>query len=473
VSASNPGPSTLASARQPAGAAFLPAAGRSNARRWTIVGLLFASSLINYLDRATLSVALPMISAELSIGPLHKGLLLYSFFASYALMQLPAGWLADRWDLRWFYAGMFTLWCLSCGLMGFAGSLLVLVALRIALGIGESIYLPGGTRIVSLLFAPEERGLPSGLFDCGTRAGLALGAPLIAWLILRAGWRAMFPLVGFSALVWIIPWVLVFPPRLQPPPSPLPGKEAKQRWSPARRPPCGLPGQAPYSSVDGLREQAGPELCATLESPRPTGGGLRLLTFNRDLLGLCLGFFCFGYYWYLLVTWLPDYLMQVHHLPVLKAGLYASLPYSVFGASEPVGGWIADRLVRRGWDETLARKGLVTVAFLMGLLLIPAARVEGSTQAILLVTAASLVGLATGNLLVILQACAPPGEVGAWTGVENFAGNLGGISALVTGFLISRTGSYFPGFALAAVVLVSGLLAYWFIVGKLVKSSDE
>ncbi len=192
------------------------------------------------------------------------------------------------------------------------------------------------------------------------------------------------------------------------------------------------------------------------------------MTFNRNLLGICLGFFCFDYYWYLMVTWLPDYLVTVRHLTLVKAGLFAALPYLVFGVSEPIGGWIGDRLIHRGWDETRTRKGIVTLAFLTGLLLIPAARVTSARAAVLLLLGASLVGLATGNLLVILQSCAPHEEVGVWTGFENFAGNLGGVGApWLTGLLIQRTGSYSPGFALAAVVLVSGILAYWFVVGEL------
>ena len=136
----------------------------SNARRWTIIALLFVSSFINYVHRAAVSVALPMISLELKMRPLQKGWLLYSFFVSYALMGIPMGRMVDRFNLRWLVAGMFSLWCLSCGLMGFAGSLATLVALRISLGIGESIYFPGGNKIVGLLFAPADRGLPSGLF---------------------------------------------------------------------------------------------------------------------------------------------------------------------------------------------------------------------------------------------------------------------------------------------------------------------
>jgi nitrate/nitrite transporter NarK len=125
-------------------------------------------------------------------------------------------------------------------------------------------------------------------------------------------------------------------------------------------------------------------------------------------------------------------------------------------------------LIRRGWDETRSRKGLITTAFIAGLLLIPAARVQDAHSAIILIMGASLVGLATGNLFAILQSCAPSEEVGVWTGFENFAGNVGGIIApAATGFLIARTGSYLPGFALAALVLLTGLLAYWFIVGEL------
>src|ERR1019366_930466 len=135
----------------------------SGARRWTIAGLLFASGFINYLDRAILSVALPPIAADLGLGPASKGGLLSAFFWSYALMQLPMGWYSDRLNLRWFYAGAFALWSLTCGFTGFAGSLGALILLRIVLGIGESVYLPAGMKIVSQFFHAGDRGLASGL----------------------------------------------------------------------------------------------------------------------------------------------------------------------------------------------------------------------------------------------------------------------------------------------------------------------
>jgi MFS family permease len=423
-------PEKLASSDRASGYGLLPV---SNSRRWMVVGLLFVASFINYLDRATISVALPLISIDLHLGPEIKGVVLSAFFWSYALMQVPVGWCADRWNLRWLYAGLFALWSLACGLTGIAGSLVVLILFRILLGIGESIYLPGGTKIVSLLFPSSDRGLPSGLFDSGTRLGLAVGAPVIALLIVAFGWRHMFALVGFTALLWIIPWLLVAPRNLQ---------------------------SAPSSAA-----RTGPEK----GRPAPP----RRFHLNRNLIGICLGFFCFDYYWYLFVTWLPDYLQTVRHLTLVRAGFYAALPYFIFGVGEPLGGWITDRLVRRGWNETRTRKIMLSASFLFGLLLIPAARAASPLRALAFLGGASLVGMATGNMFAIIQSCAPPNEVGTWTGIENFAGNIGGVLApTVTGILIARTGTYMSAFTLAAVVLVVGILGYGF-VGDINPASDQ
>ena len=397
----------------------------SNRRRWLIVGLLFVASSINYLDRATISFAMPLISRDFQLTAHGKGLLLSSFFWSYALMQIPIGWSADRFNLRWLYAGAFTIWSFAQGLTGLASSLAGLLVFRIVLGVGESIYLPGGTKIVSLLFAPKERGLPSGLFDFGTRTGLVIEGILIPYLLVHLGWRHTFVLLGSAALVWIVPWFLIFPRRMLTP---------KAQGA--------VPDPAPQSVVRSL--------------------------LNRNLLGICLGFFCFDYYWYVLVTWLPDYLVTVRRLSIVQAGFYASLVFFTFGIAEPVGGWIADNLISRGWDETATRKGIVTVSFATGMFLIAAMRTAHTGIAIWLLIGASLAGLATGNLHAILQSCAPAEAVGIWTGAENFGGNLAGIVApLAVGALITSFGSYAPGFELASIVLLAGVLAYWFVVGDL------
>ncbi len=462
----------VTSATRPTPAPYVdifPAEGVSNARRWTVVWLLFVASLINYFDRQTVSFALPLIAHEFSLTPVTKGVLLSAFFWSYSFMQVPIGWCADRLNLHWVYAGAFALWSFAQGLTGLAGSLVVLVALRIMLGIGESIYLPGGNKVVSLLFSRKERGLPCGLFDSGTRSALVIEGLLIPWLLLHLGWRRTFMIVGFTALVWLVPWLTALPERLRSSQEkPGEGEAGKLPWrfglvlaftALLYLAPLWLPVYLLVNRNKPTRPARGKgadfwQLLATLR--------------NRNLLGICLGFFCFDYFWYLLLTWLPDYLFEARHLSIIRMGIYASLPYAVFGLSQPFGGWLADRLVQRGWNETHCRKGMVTLGFLFGLLLIPAAHVETAEAAIALIIGCSLVGLATANLQVILQSCAPAEDVAVWTGFENFAGNIGGVLAPVaTGFMIARTGSFASAFALGAVLLVTGLLSYWFIVGEL------
>src|SRR5712692_10370957 len=129
----------------------------TNATRWTIVVLLYTASLINYCDRAAISFALPLISQDLGLGPKAKGLLVSAFFWSYAVMQIPMGLSADRFNLRWLYAGAFVWWSVAQGLTGFATTLGMLIVFRVLLGFGEAIYLPGGTKIVSILFPPSAR----------------------------------------------------------------------------------------------------------------------------------------------------------------------------------------------------------------------------------------------------------------------------------------------------------------------------
>jgi MFS family permease len=387
--------------------------------RWRVVALLFTASLINYLDRASLSLALPAISTELHLDAARKGILLSSFFWLYTAMQIPIGLALDRFPIRRLYAGMFAIWSLACGFTAFVRSFGTFLVLRIVLGIGESIYYPGGAKMVSLLFKPSERGLPSGIFNSGTRAGIVVGGILLPWIVVSFGWRSMFAVLGFGSLLWLIPWLMTVPGTLRP--------DAASR-----------------------------------------AAAFRLPAFSRDLLGICLGFFSFDYFLYLLLTWLPDYLVQVRHLSLMKAGFYSAMPFVVFTLGEASGGWMGDWLTRRGFNETRARKWIITAAHLSGLLLIPAVVVEDAPIAIALIIGACCVGLAMGNLIAMVQNIAPAREVAAWAGFQNFAGNVGGILApLVTGFLIARTGSYMPGFVIAALILALGLLPYWLLVSEL------
>jgi MFS family permease len=167
------------------------------------------------LDAARVEAILQLLSSEFKLGPEDKGILLSAFFWSYALLQIPMGWLADRIKLRRLYAGAFAVWSVAQGLMGLAETMTMLITLRILLGIGESIYLPGGSKIVSLLFTAKERGLPAGIFDFGARTGLVLEGLIVPLRLYHYGWRRTFLIVGFSGLLWLIPWLFATSRRLQ------------------------------------------------------------------------------------------------------------------------------------------------------------------------------------------------------------------------------------------------------------------
>ena len=159
----------------------------------------------------------------------------------------------------------------------------------------------------------------------------------------------------------------------------------------------------------------------------------------------------------------------MHHVTIFEAGIRTSLPLLVFGICQPLGGWVADRLVRRGWEPARARKMIISVAFLSGLSIIPAAYTSSKDVALLLIMGGCLVGLSTANQLVLLQGCTPPKETGLAVGIYNTVGNMAGIvGPLVTGFAIKLTGnSYTVAFYVAAVMLAASILSYWFIVGPM------
>jgi MFS family permease len=403
-------------------------------KQWGSVALLFLAAVINFIDRGSISVALPLIASELNFSPSAQGTLLSAFFWSYAMLQIPMGWAVDRFDAKWVYAGAFALWSVACGLTGFAGSLIALAVVRMILGIGESAYFASSTKLVSDLFKPSARGFPAGLVECGTSFGLAAGTILTAYLCERFGWRRMFVMIGFAGLVWLIPWSLFIPPRRQRPVGQLSLTDAAR------------PAKSPW------------------------------LTWNRNLMGICIGFFCYNYRFYLLMTWLPTYLVKDRQMTILGAGVLSALPYWLYSAMQPIGGRLGDVLIRRGFDPSKVRKSLVVSGFVCGLLvvLVPLAPSVNLVFALLMVS--SLTGIAVANMLVIQQICAPTAEIGRWAGVMNFSGNLSGIAApFITGLLVQRTGSYLVPFTLGALSMIPGMLAYVFVVGKVAphQSSGE
>jgi MFS transporter, ACS family, D-galactonate transporter len=391
--------------------------------RWRLLALLSLSVFINYVDRGNLSVAAPVLTRELSLSPAKLGLLFSAFFWTYSLCQIPAGWLVDRFNVNRLYAAAYTIWSVATLMTGFAHTIAALLTVRLVLGLGESVSYPACSQILVRNFSEQERGRANSLIDVGAKAGPALGTLLGGLVVAYWGWRAVFIGAGAIGLLWLAPWYV---------------------WA------------GTGEVVPGESNQPNPSLLRVLGRP--------------DALGTSLGMFCYGYAWYFLLSWLPYYLVTERHFSMRAMALFGALPFCGSALSALVSGWASDRLIARGASVTRVRKSFVVVGLLLCTLVFPAAMVRDRSFALVLLTGASLaIGLFSSNVWAITQTLAGRAAAGKWSGIQNAAGNLGGVvSPLLTGLIVSRTHSFLLAFACAAVALSVGAGAYLFLVGEVV-----
>ncbi len=385
--------------------------------------LLVVSVAINYLDRGVLSVSAPILQRELTLSPTEMGLLFSAFFWSYAVFQLVAGWLVDRYEVKHILSAGFLVWCLATASVGWITGFGWLLASRVILGVGESVAYPAYSHILARDFAEGRRGLANALVDAGSKLGPALSTLAGGLLVGRFGWRALFLGMGLGGLLWLIPWILI---------APSGDRAAKAEVR-----------ERPTSMMEILR--------------------------RREAWGTCVGMFSLGYVWYFLLSWLPSYLVNARGFSMHSMAVLGSLPFGAMACTSVLGGWLSDWLIRRGHSATRVRKTFVTSGLLLCCVtLLPAAVVRSPEQCVmLLVISCAALGFFTSNVWAITQTLAGPKAAGSWTGVQNAIGNLGGvISPLLTGVVVARTGSYYLAFATASVMLVLGAGSYLFLVGE-------
>lgn len=396
----------------------------------TILVLLVIAVGINYVDRGTLSVAKSNISSEFGLNPTRMGFLFSAFFWSYALFQLAAGWLVDRWEVKWIYAGGFLIWSLATAAIGLAHDFTMLFGLRLLLGIGESVAYPATSRLLTETYAEEQRGFANALIDAGSKLGPALSTLLGGLVVAHYGWRPLFLWVGLGSLVWLIPWIWLVPSRNS---TPAPGG-------------LRMPSEAePVGWADILR--------------------------RREVWGTSLGMFCLGYSWYFLVSWLPAYLEEDRKFSKEAMAVFGSLPFLAMAVTSLTGGWISDRWIQSGASCTRVRKTFLTLGFtLCAVLMVPAVLVREATLCVVFLTAAcAALGLFSSNVWAVTQTLAGPSAAGKWTGIQNCIGNLGGVvSPALTGWLVTETGSFTVAFGGASLMLLLGASAYLLLVGPLI-----
>lgn len=422
-------------------AAAIPTALQASRVRWRIFAIIFGLTVINLVDRVSLSIAMPTIAREFQLTPAIQGLILSSFFWAYALLQIPGGWLIDHYGPRRVIGWSTGLWGVFQTLAAFATGGLSLIFARVALGAAEAPLFPASGKLNSLWLASSERGRGAVLMDCGGPLGVALGGLLIAYLIAVFGsWRTAFFIAGIATLA--MAWLA---------------------WRYLRDDP------ATHPEVNAAELACINEGRTTSVAQAAKAGARGLGIARRSLAGILIGRASWAMVFFGLLTWGPSYLAQARGFDIKGIGAATFVIFLCGAVGSLVGGFLCDLLVRKGVRRGLAAKGLLSCSGLVALaafLLLPHLTDPYAAVALLSLTAFFLMW---GSLYWSFPALlAAPARVGLIGGVMNLAGSLGGIAVpILVGLLLQHLGGY-PA-VLGFFALCSGL----FIIGTLLIVLDQ
>ncbi len=404
----------------------------------TSLTLLVVSGMLNYMDRAALSIANPLIRQDLGLSVAEMGLLLSSFLWAYSFTQLPIGGLVDRFRPRKMLACGLVLWSIAQALGGFIVGFWSFVGTRVLLGIGESPQFSSCVRVVRDWYNVRDRGLPTGLFAGSSAMGTAISAPLLTFMMLSFGWRWMFVVLGVLGVGLGVVWWTVY---RNVDDVPLTAEEQTHLHE----------GEAnePYQAVTI------PEWLRVLRTG-PTWG-------------LLLGFFGTTYISWMFTAWLPGYLEMDRHMSIPKTGMYAAIPFAAQVLGSLSGGMFAQFLTRRGVNPmTAAKIPVVGGVAGMALFTILTAEVANDQLAIACLSLALyLGGTSIACAWTLICVVAPRNYVGSLAGMKNFGGYFGGaLAPTVTGFIVQGTHSFRLALLTGAAVGFAASLIYLFGVRR-------
>jgi len=401
--------------------------------RWKIFLLMLFLISINYIDRASLSVAMPLISKEFDLDPALQGLILSSFFWTYAFMQVPGGMLADRFKPRIVIASATIFWGAFQAIAAVATNWPVLLLTRLGLGASEAPIYPAGGKLNAIWMTRTERGRGATLLDGGAPLGAALGSIVIAWLIAAFNsWRIAFVIAGVGTMLCgLLAWYYV-------------------RNAPREHPSVNET-EARYIEQSHALEDAA--------TPASRGGSWMSYFRYRSVWCMCLGWMFFNVTFYGLLTWMPTYLFKVHNFDIKTLGGASFIIFFSGFVGELVGGWIGDFWRSRGGAPNLVFRtlfGISAISATMSIFFV--AYVRDPVGVVALLSATLFFLRWCGMYWAIPSALAGREKSGFLGGCMNLGGNIAGIlTPLIVGFIVQATGSYFLAlmfFAAAGVALL-------------------
>jgi len=411
--------------------------------RWFLIFWLFLLSSVAFLDRVNLSIAGSTIAETYSFSNVQLGSVFSAFLIGYALFQTPAGWLADRLGSRRVLAAGVLWWGVFTALVAAVPSkighaLLVFIAIRFLLGVGEAVVYPASNQFVSRWIPTEERGIANGWIFAGVGAGAGVTPPLITYIMLRWGWRQSF---WICAIIGVIAGAI---------------------WYAIAR---DTPEQHPRVSADELAHiRSGLTLAPATSASTPTDKPVawRTILASRDVRAVTLSYFCFGYVAWIFFSWFYIYLAKVRGLELKASAFYSTLPFLAMAAGCFFGGWLSDRLTT--WSgKRLGRCGLAAFAMALAGAFIAL----GSTVASARLASVVLAGGAGALYLSQSSFWSVSADIGGTSsgsvsGLMNMGAQIGGaITASLTPAIASRygwTASFLVAVALCALGAVLWLL---------------
>jgi len=407
--------------------------------RWLLILWLFVLSAIAYLDRVNISVAGTLLAGEYGLSKIQLGWIFSAFLAGYALFQTPGGRLADKLGARRMLAMGVVWWGIFTALTAavparFGAALFVFMLVRFALGAGEAVIYPASNQFVARWIPSSERGLANGLIFSGVGAGAGLTPPLIAYLMLRYGWRWSFVVCAILGLLAGLVWFFI-----------------------ARN----SPDEHPLVSSDELeRIQAG--LPLPVEAKPALVSWDRMLG-SRDVLAVTLSYFSFGYVAWIFFSWFYIYLAEVRGLNLKASALYSMLPFLAMAVCSPLGGLLNDAATRKK-SARAGRCGVAAVAMILAaVFLVLGSRTENTRVAVVVLAGGAGALYLSQSSFWSVTADIGGRSSGSVSGFMNMGNQIGGaMTALLTPWIASRLGWQAP-FFVAAVLCLGGAAAWLFV----------
>lgn len=416
--------------------------------RYFILAMLFIVTTMNYVDRATLSMAAPAMRKDLGLDAVTMGYAFSAFGWSYTALQIPGGWMLDKFGAKVVYGMGLFLWSFFTFLQGMTGFLLglgafaTLFGLRFLMGVAEAPAFPANSRITTMWFPTHERGFASAIFNSAQYFALAAFNPMMGWILVAFGWRHVFYAMGIAGIVLALIWFKVI-------------KNPTQ-----------------HSGVNA----------AELEYIQSGGGLAKLgdkkteikwsyiqsLITNRMMIGIYLGQFCLNTITWFFLTWFPTYLVQAKGMSILKVGIIASVPAIAGFIGGLSGGYISDWLLKRGYSLTVARKTPIIIGLVLSGSIILANYVQ-TESVVIAVMSLAFFAKGFGALgWVVIGDTSPKEMVGLSGGIFNFAGNIASIvTPIAIGYILKETGSFNGALVFVGAMGILGALSYLFVVGEI------